>query len=232
MIRLRPGGERGRTTLDWLDSRHTFSFGEYHDPGQMGFRSLRVLNDDRVAPGAGFPTHGHRDMEILSYALEGTLEHKDSLGNGSLIRPGEIQFMRAGTGVLHSEFNPSPTEPAHFLQIWILPAERGLSPTYAQHAFERAAAREGFVLLASGEAGDGGIRLRQDASVYVTMPPPGRTCALRLAARRHAWVHLARGAAIVNGHALTAGDAAAFSEEPQLEITGQAEAELLVFDLA
>mgnify|MGYP001619042362 CR=1 FL=1 len=232
MITLRPGAERGRTLLKWLDSRHTFSFGEYHDPRQMGFRTLRVLNDDRVAPGGGFATHGHRDMEILSYALSGTLEHKDDLGNGSAIRPGEIQFMRAGTGVLHSEYNPSQTEPAHFLQIWILPAERGLPPTYSQHAFDREAARVGFVLLASGDRGEGGIRLQQDVSVYVTMPAPGTPCTLPLAAGRHAWVHVARGMAVVNGQALGAGDGAALSAEPHLVVAGQADAEVLVFDLA
>lgn len=231
MITLRPGGERGRTVLDWLDSRHTFSFGEYHDPRQMGFRTLRVLNDDRVAPGGGFATHGHRDMEILSYALSGTLEHKDDLGNGSLIRPGEIQFMRAGTGVLHSEYNPSQAEPAHFLQIWILPAERGLPPTYAQHAFDREAARVGFVLLAAGDGRQGSIRLHQDVAVYVTIPAPGTTCTLPLATGRHAWVHVARGAAVLNGHALAEGDGAALSAEPQLVVTGEPDAEVLVFDL-
>lgn len=232
MITLRPGAERGRTLLKWLDSRHTFSFGEYHDPRQMGFRALRVLNDDRVASGGGFATHGHRDMEILSYPLSGTLEHKDDLGNGSVIRPGEIQFMRAGTGVLHSEYNPSQTEPAHFLQIWILPNERGLAPVYAQQTFDRQAARVGFVLLAAGDGRQGSIRLHQDVAVYVTLPAPGTTCTLPLAAGRHAWVHVARGAAVVNGHTLAAGDAAALSEEAQVEITGQADAEVLVFDLA
>ena len=153
MITVRPAAERGQTDWGWLDSRHTFSFGEYHDPRHMGFRSLRVINDDRVTPGAGFGTHGHRDMEILSYVLEGGLEHKDSTGGGGIIRPGEIQFMRAGTGVTHSEYNASKTEPVHFLQIWVMPDTRGLAPRYDQKPFDTAAARGGFVLLASKEGG-------------------------------------------------------------------------------
>ncbi len=232
MITVRRAGERGRTHIDWLDSRHTFSFGEYNDPHHMGFGSLRVLNDDVVAPRGGFPTHGHRDMEILSYVLDGTLEHKDSLGNGSAIRPGEIQFMRAGTGVLHSEFNPSPEEPVHFLQIWILPGTRGLQPAYAQRAFDREAAREAPLLLASGNETSGAIHIRQDASVFVSAPPNGVTHVVDLGRGRRAWVQVARGTLEVNGHALSAGDGLAVEAEARLEITGATDSEALVFDLA
>jgi redox-sensitive bicupin YhaK (pirin superfamily) len=232
MIAIRRADERGHTDWGWLDSRHTFSFGEYHDPENMGFRSLRVLNDDRVAPGAGFPTHGHRDMEILSYALEGALEHKDSTGGGGVIRPGEIQFMRAGTGVTHSEYNHSKTEPVHFLQVWIVPDRRSLPPAYDQKAYDRGAAGERLVLLASGDGREASIRLHQDADVFVTLLEKGarRTHALRPG--RHAWVHVARGEAAVGGQDLSAGDAAALSGEPAIEISGRGPSEVLVFDLA
>src|SRR5688500_1823852 len=169
MISIRRAAARGRTDWGWLDSRHTFSFGEYHDPAHMGFRALRVINDDRVAPGAGFPTHSHRDMEILSYVLEGALAHQDSMGTGSVIRPGEIQHMRAGTGVSHSEFNHSKTEPVHFLQIWIVPGERGLPPAYGQQAVDQAAARRDFALLASPDGRDGSLRLHQDVDLRMAL---------------------------------------------------------------
>jgi redox-sensitive bicupin YhaK (pirin superfamily) len=224
--------DRGHTQIGWLDSWHTFSFGEYYDPRHMGFRSLRVLNDDRVRPGMGFGTHGHRDMEILSYVLEGELEHKDSMGNGSIIRPGEIQFMRAGTGVQHSEYNASQKEGVHFLQIWIVPDRTGLKPAYAQQAFDRARAAKGFLLLASQDGRDGTIQVQRDVSVYVAQPGPGVRHVLPLAPGRHAWVHVARGAAVVQGEDLSEGDAAALGGESEVRIEGREGAEVLVFDLA
>jgi redox-sensitive bicupin YhaK (pirin superfamily) len=232
VITIRPAAERGQTDWGWLDSRHTFSFGEYYDPRNLGFRSLRVINDDRVTPGGGFGTHGHRDMEILSYVLDGGLEHKDSTGGGGVIRPGEIQFMRAGTGVTHSEYNASKTEPVHFLQVWIVPDTRGLAPRYDQKAFDEGAARTGLVLLASRDGRDGSIQVRQDVSLWVTRLGEGDQRAHVLAPGRHAWVHVARGSATLNGHALEEGDGAAFSEEPSVRLVGSGDAEVLLFDLA
>ena len=232
MIQVRPAAERGRTDWGWLDSRHTFSFGDYWDPKHMGFRSLRVINDDRVRPGAGFGTHGHQDMEILSYVLEGALEHKDSSGGGGVIRPGEIQFMRAGTGVRHSEFNHSKAEPVHFLQIWIVPDKRGLPPTYGQLTFDREAARRGLVRLASRDGGDGSLQVQQDVELWVGIVPAGARRELPLRPSRHAWVHVARGAGSLNGTALQEGDGAAVSGEPNLSLVGEKDAEVLVFDLA
>jgi redox-sensitive bicupin YhaK (pirin superfamily) len=231
MIKVRPGAERGRTRTSWLDSHHTFSFNEYYDPDYMGFRSLRVINEDFVRPGAGFGRHGHKDMEILSYVLEGGLQHQDSSGGGGVIRPGEIQFMRAGTGVTHSEMNASKSEPVHFLQIWIVPDRRGLAPTYGQKTFDRSAARAGLVTLAS-KNGDGALQIQQDASLYVTVLGPEEKRAHDLEPGRHAWVQVARGTATVNGQPLAAGDGAAVSDEPRIELEGRTESELLVFDLA
>jgi redox-sensitive bicupin YhaK (pirin superfamily) len=232
MITIRPANERGRTEWGWLDSRHTFSFGEYWDPKHEGFRTLRVLNDDRVAPGGGFGTHGHRDMEILSYVLDGALEHQDSSGGGGVIRPGEIQFMRAGNGVRHSEYNASKTEPVHFLQIWIVPDRRGLAPGYAQTTFDREAARDGFVLLASNDATDGAIQVSQDVKVFVTELAEGAARSLPLANGRSAWVHVAKGSARLNGVELSEGDGAALSGEPKVELEGRAGGgEVLVFEL-
>jgi len=232
MITIRPAAERGRTDWGWLDSRHTFSFGEYYDPRHMGYRSLRVINDDRVKPGAGFGTHGHRDMEILSYVLEGGLEHKDSTGGGGVIRPGEIQFMRAGAGVTHSEYNASKTEPVHFLQVWIVPDKRGLSPRYDQKTFDVDAARRGFVPLASKEAGSGSIQLRQDVALWMTRVGEGDERVHPLVPGRHAWVHVARGAVTLDDHALDEGDGAAVSEEAAVRLVGRGDAEVLLFDLA
>lgn len=232
MVDVLRAKDRGHTQIGWLDSWHTFSFGEYYDPGHLGFRSLRVLNDDRVRPGMGFPTHGHRDMEILSYVLEGELEHKDSMGNGSIIRPGEIQFMRAGSGVQHSEYNPSPNNGVHFLQIWIVPDRTGLKPAYGQKAFDRARAAKGFLLLASQDGRDDTIQVQRDVSVYVTQPGPGARHVLPLAPGRHAWVHVARGSAVVQGEDLAEGDAAALGGESEVRIEGREGAEVLVFDLA
>jgi len=231
MIRVRRAEERGVTDWGWLDSRHTFSFGEYHDPAHMGFGSLRVINEDRVKPGAGFGSHGHRDMEILSYVLEGALEHRDSMGTGSVIRPGEIQLMRAGTGVTHSEQNHSKTEPVHFFQIWILPETRGLAPAYDQQALDREAARQRFVLLASKDGRDGSIRLRQDADLYLTRPRSGEARFHELGAGRHAWVQVALGRVSLDGETLSQGDGAAVSGEDRLSLEGQGDAEVLLFDL-
>jgi len=232
MIQVRPAGERGRTDWGWLDSRHTFSFGEYWDPKHAGFRALRVINDDRVAPGAGFGTHGHQDMEILSYVLDGALRHADSAGGGGVIRPGEVQFMRAGTGVRHSEYNDSATEPVHFLQVWIVPDERGLAPTYGQLAFDRDAAGRGFVLLASRDGREGSLQVHQDVELWMTRVGAGERRGLPLRPGRHAWVHVARGAAAVNGVSLGEGDGAAVAGEDELSIEGASAAEVLVFDLA
>jgi len=232
MIALRPGSERGRTKIGWLDSYHTFSFNDYLDPDHMGFRQLRVINEDRVVPGGGFPTHSHRDMEILSYVLEGGLEHKDSSGGGGVIRPGEVQFMRAGTGVTHSERNASPSEPVHFLQIWVVPDTRGLEPTYGQKPFDPEAARKGFVLLASKDGREGSLHVHQDAELHVTRLAEGERRRHALAPGRHAWIQVARGAAKVNGQPLKAGDGAALSDEAAVELEGSADAEVLVFDLA
>ena len=231
MIAIRPAAERGQTDWGWLDSRHTFSFGEYHDPRHMGFRSLRVINDDRVTPGAGFGTHGHRDMEIFSYVLEGGLQHKDSTGGGGVIRPGEIQFMRAGTGVTHSEHNASKTEPVHFLQVWVVPDTSGLAPRYDQKPFDTAAAREGYVLLASRDGRGGSIQVQQDVSLWMTQLGEGSERAHDLAPGRHAWLYVARGAVSLNGHALAEGDGAAASEEARIHLAGHGDAEVLLFDL-
>jgi redox-sensitive bicupin YhaK (pirin superfamily) len=230
--RVRKAADRGRTDWGWLDSRHTFSFGEYHDPGHMGFRALRVINDDRVSPGAGFGTHGHRDMEILSYVLEGALAHKDSMGTGSVIRPGEIQMMRAGTGVTHSEYNSSKTEPVHFLQIWIVPDERGLPPAYGQRPVDREAARRSFALLASGDGRDQSVHIHQDVDLWLALLDEGQPRALPLQAGRQAWVHVARGSAEVNGVNMAEGDGAAVTGAQAVTLAGRGPAEVLVFDLA
>jgi hypothetical protein len=231
-VRVRRAAERGRTDWGWLDSRHTFSFGEYDDPAHMGFRTLRVINDDRVAAGAGFGTHGHRDMEILSYVLEGAIEHKDSMGTGSVIRPGEIQMMRAGTGVMHSEYNPSKTEGLHFLQIWIVPDRRGLAPTYGQRPVDREKARRGFALLASKDGRDESLQIAQDAALWLTLIEKGERRELPLRPGRSAWVHVARGTVEVNGQSLAEGDGAALTGAEAVTLAGNGSAEVLVFDLA
>ena len=231
MIQVRSAEERGRTDWGWLDSRHTFSFGDYHDAAHMGFRDLRVINDDRVKAGAGFGPHSHRDMEILSYVLEGALEHKDSSGGGGVIRPGEIQLMRAGTGVTHSESNHSTVEPVHFLQVWIVPDARGLKPTYGQQAFDRERASRAFVLLASKEGRDGSLQIHQDVDLWVAFIGTGERRELRLRPSRHAWIHVARGSVSVNGTVLAEGDGGAVSGGDRLAFLGQQPAEVLVFDL-
>jgi redox-sensitive bicupin YhaK (pirin superfamily) len=232
MIAIRRADERGHTDWGWLDSRHTFSFGDYFDERQQGFRALRVLNDDRVEGGAGFGSHSHRDMEIFSFVLEGALKHQDSAGGGGTIRPGEIQFMRAGSGVTHSEQNASPVEPVHFLQIWVVPDTRGLPPRYDQRPFDVHAAGERFVLLASRDGRDGSVQVQQDLALHATRLAPGRTRSHALAPGRHAWVQVARGSAILNGAALAEGDGAAVSEEARIDLEGGEPAEILLFDLA
>jgi len=227
MIALRPAEERGHTRLSWLDSRHSFSFDRYYDPRHMGFRVLRVINEDRVDPGQGFGTHPHRDMEILTFVLEGALEHKDSLGNGSVIRPGDVQRMTAGTGISHSEFNPSGTEPVHFLQVWILPDQPGLAPSYEQRSFPAAGLR----LVGSRDGREGSVRIHQDVLVHLARLSPGEDVVHALAPGRHAWIQMARGAAQVNGARLAAGDGAALSEERSVTLRGVDGAEALVFDL-
>ena len=227
MIALRPAEERGHTRLSWLDSRHSFSFDRYYDPRHMGFRVLRVINEDRVDPGQGFGTHPHRDMEILTFVLEGALEHKDSLGSGSVIRPGDVQRMTAGTGISHSEFNPSRTEPVHFLQVWILPERPGLEPSYEQRSFPAAGLR----LVGSRDGREGSVRIHQDVLVHLARLSPGEDVVHALAPGRHAWIQMARGAAQVNGARLAAGDGAALSEERSVTLRGVDGAEALLFEL-
>jgi redox-sensitive bicupin YhaK (pirin superfamily) len=232
MLEIRRAQDRGRTDWGWLDSRHTFSFGKYFDPQHMGFRTLRVINDDIVKPGAGFGTHGHRDMEILSYVLDGALEHKDSMGTGSIIRPGEIQMMRAGTGITHSEFNHSKTDPVHFLQIWIEPDQTGLKPAYAQQTVDRKSAENDFTLLASNSGRDSSVQIHQDVDLLMTQLKSEVQRTYRLRPGRHAWVHVARGSVAVNENDLHDGDGVAASNESAVTITGKTPAEVLLFDLA
>jgi redox-sensitive bicupin YhaK (pirin superfamily) len=232
MITIRPADERGLTKLDWLDSRHSFSFGDYYDPAHNQFRSLRVLNDDKVAPAAGFGMHPHRDFEILTYVVSGSLEHKDSLGTGSVVRPGEVQRMTAGTGVWHSEFNPSAAEPVHLLQIWLTPERRGLTPGYEQKAFPEADRRGRWRLVASHDGRDGSVKINQDADVFASLLEPGQSATHGVKKGRHAWVQVARGSVTLNGRPLAAGDGAAVSDEAALTVTAKEPAELLLFDLA
>jgi quercetin 2,3-dioxygenase len=229
MITLRKAADRFHTRIGWLDSRHTFSFGEHHDPRHMGFRSLRVINDDRVQPGNGFPPHPHRDMEIISYALEGGLAHEDSMGNGSVIRPGDVQRMSAGTGVVHSEWNASESELVHFLQIWIIPERRGIPAGYEQKSFPPA---EGLRLVASRDGREGSVTIHQDAELWAGLVSPGKSVTRELRPGRYAWLHVARGAVRLNDTPMGSGDGAAISDETRLEITGVEPAELLFFDLA
>lgn len=231
MVSIRRADERGRTNWAWLDSRHSFSFGDYYDPSNMGYRTLRVINDDRVQPGAGFGAHPHRDMEILSYVLDGALEHRDSLGNGSVIRPGEIQHMRAGTGVVHSEFNPSPTDATHFLQIWVVPGARSLKPAYAQHRIDPEKASRQFELLASADGRNGSLELQQDVDLWLTRLSAGEERTYGLRSGRYGWLHVAKGRVTLNGRELSEGDGAAVQDEPLTLDHGQ-DAEVLVFDMA
>jgi redox-sensitive bicupin YhaK (pirin superfamily) len=232
MITVRPAADRGITKFGWLDSRHTFSFGDYYDPRHESFRSLRVLNDDRIAPGGGFGMHPHRDFEIVTYVVAGQVEHRDSLGSGGIIGPGEVQRMTAGTGILHSEFNPSKTEPLHLLQIWLTPARRGLTPSYEQKAFPATERTGRWRLLASTDGRDGSVTIHQDVALYGTLLGPGDELVHSLAPGRHAWLQVVRGAVTLNGKPLKAGDGAAISEEEKLVVHGDDESELLLFDLA
>ena len=232
MMKLRPREDRGTARTGWLDSRHTFSFGHYLDPANMGFRALRVINEDRVIPGAGFPTHGHSDMEIISYVLEGALAHEDTTGTKSIIRPGEVQRMSAGTGIRHSEFNASKTEPVHFLQIWILPERDGLAPGYEQRSFPDAEKRGRWRLVASRDGREGSVTVHQDVDLYATLLGDGETLSFAPRPGRHAWLQVARGQAIVNGQSLKEGDGAAFSDVAAIEVASGADSEILLFDLA
>jgi redox-sensitive bicupin YhaK (pirin superfamily) len=231
MKTLRRSDERGHVDHGWLNTYHTFSFGNYYDPNYMGFRTLRVINDDKVAPGEGFGTHPHRDMEIITYVLSGALEHKDSMGNGRIIKPGEFQYMAAGSGVTHSEFNPSKKDWVHLLQIWIMPERRGIKPQYA----ERSAAdvKEGEVALIASKSGrDGSMVINQDANLLLARLAPGQKATHRLESGRHAWVHVAEGEVVVNGDTLRAGDAVALSSEATIDLTGgSAKSQALIFDL-
>jgi len=232
MIRVLPSSERFHTEAGWLDSRHTFSFADHYDPERIGFRALRVINDDRVQPARGFGSHSHRDMEIITYVLSGELAHKDSLGTGSVIRPGDVQRMSAGTGVLHSEMNPSRTEPVHFLQIWIVPDRAGHRPGYEQKAFSESDRRGKLRLVASRDGSDGSVTIQQDASVYAGLLEPGERVEHQQRPGRHSWVHVARGSVDLNGQTLGEGDGAAVSDEQRLELTAKDSSEVLLFDLA
>lgn len=232
MIVIRDRNSRGHTKIGWLDSHHTFSFGGYRDPSHMGFRSLRVINEDRVIPGGGFDTHGHRDMEIVSYVLSGALEHKDSLGTGSVIRPGDVQRMSAGTGVTHSEFNHSKEEPVHFLQIWILPERDGLAPGYEQKKIPPEQRQGRFQLIGDRHGTNGAVTIHQDMRLYTAELAAGQEVIRNLPDGRHAWLHVARGIVTLNGDELREGDGAAISDEPSIRLATDVGAELLLFDLA
>ncbi len=231
MIAIRKAHARGATRLAWLDSRHTFSFGDYYDPDQTGFSMLRVINEDRVAPGGGFPSHGHRDMEIVTYVLEGALEHRDNLGNHSVIPAGDVQRMTAGTGIVHSEFNPSQTQPVHFLQIWILPSKGGLKPDYEQQTLEKNPPRGQLRLIASPDAPGGALRINQDARLYIGNLDAGKSSTAQLERGRRAYLHVARGKVSLGGVDLGEGDGARISDEERVELSAASPAEVLVFDL-
>jgi redox-sensitive bicupin YhaK (pirin superfamily) len=231
MIRLRKALARGHADHGWLNTYHTFSFADYYDPSYMGFRSLRVINEDRVQPGQGFGTHGHRDMEIISYVLEGALAHKDSMGNGSVLHPGEFQRMSAGTGVRHSEFNPSATEPVHFYQVWLLPRTKGIAPSYEQKRFAEDEKQGRLRLVASPDGADGSLTIHQDARVYLSTLQPGESVSHELQGGRHAWLQVLRGQVRVNGTLLATSDGLAVSEERGLTLVGEQPAEVMLFDL-
>jgi quercetin 2,3-dioxygenase len=231
MITIRKSNERGHADHGWLNTRFTFSFADYYDPKHEEFRTLRVMNDDRVAGGGGFPTHPHRDMEIVTYVLEGALAHKDSMGNGSVIKPGDVQYMSAGTGVAHSEFNASDKEPVHLYQIWMFPDRKGHKPAYDQKHFSDADKRGKLRLLVSPDGRDGSVQIRQDNELYATVLGRGETVKHELKPERHAYVQVAKGSVTLNGRTLETGDGAAISAEMSLELTGLEDAEVLVFDL-
>ena len=238
MITIRPRNERGSANFGWLDSRHTFSFGNYYDPQQMGFASLRVINEDKVIPAQGFGTHGHRDMEIISYVLSGELAHKDSMGNGSIIRPGDVQRMSAGTGVRHSEFNASNTEPVHFLQIWIMPDREGIEPSYEEKNFTPEQKQGQLKLVGSPDGREDSVTIHQDVNLYLASIEAGDRLTHKLSDNRVAWLQVTKGAVLLNEQLLEAGDGAAISNEPQIAIEHSSntkensETEILLFDLA
>jgi len=232
MITIRKSHERGRANHGWLDTRFTFSFADYYDPKHVHFRTLRVMNDDRIAGGGGFPTHPHRDMEIVTYVLDGALAHKDSMGNGSVIRSGDVQYMSAGTGVAHSEFNASDLETVHMYQIWMFPDKKDYKPVYDQKHFSAADKRGKLRLVVSSDGRDGSVKIRQDNELYATVLAPGESVKHELQSDRHAYVQVARGRVTLNGKQLEAGDGAAISEEKAVELTGVDNAEVLLFDLA
>ncbi|MDA1257102.1 MAG: pirin family protein [Chloroflexi bacterium] len=232
MITIRKSDDRGHADHGWLKARHTFSFANYYDPDHVQFRSLRVMNEDRIAPANGFGTHPHRDMEIVTYMLDGALAHKDSMGHGAVLHRDEVQVMTAGTGVTHSEFNDSESEPVHLLQIWIEPEARGLAPQYDQRAFAPDEKTNTLKTIASPDGADGSLTIHQDVRIHAAILKDGRAVTARLAAGRHAWVQVARGVAIVNGQPLSAGDGAAISDEEALIVSAPDQAEILLFDLA
>tara|TARA_R110002049_G_scaffold285698_4_gene466963 strand:- start:78936 stop:79634 length:699 start_codon:yes stop_codon:yes gene_type:complete len=232
MIRLRKAGDRGHADHGWLNTHHTFSFASYRDPKHVHFRSLRVMNEDIVAPGQGFGTHPHEDMEIVTYILQGALEHKDSMGNGEVLRPGEFQRMSAGTGITHSEFNPSDTDPVHLYQIWLFPERKGIEPSYEQKRFPEEERRNQLRLVASRGAEDGSLLIHQDAKILLGSLDPGVQVAYPLDLGRHAWLQMLRGSVSLNDNPMATGDGAAVSEEDQLKITASDDAEIMLFDLA
>ncbi len=232
MLALRKSDARGAFKIDWLDSKHTFSFGHYHDPKHMGFGDLRVINEDIVVPGGGFETHPHRDMEIITYVMEGALQHKDSLGTGSTIVPGDVQRMSAGTGILHSEFNPLNDKPVHLLQIWILPEKKGIAPSYAQENFTEKRKPGKLTLLVSKDGRDGSLSMNQDANMYVLDLDAGKSFEYNVPTDRSAWVQVARGAATMNGQKLGQGDGVGIRDENILKFTADKKSEILLFDLA
>jgi len=232
MITIRRAQDRGHANHGWLNTHHTFAFADYYDPAQMGFRSLRVINEDIVAPGQGFGMHGHKDMEIVTYVLEGKLQHKDSMGNGEVLRPGEFQHMSAGTGIRHSEFNPSDAEPVHLYQIWLLPEKSGLQPSYSQKAFAAEGRQDRWQIVASKDARDGSLRINQDAAIQLANLSAGSNLASELALGRHAWLQVLRGTVTLNGQLLRTSDGAAISEESSLILAADEPAEVMLFDLA
>jgi redox-sensitive bicupin YhaK (pirin superfamily) len=232
MLAIRKAHDRGRVDHGWLNSYHTFSFASYRDPQHLGFRSLRVMNEDRVAPGQGFGTHAHRDMEIVSYVLQGALEHKDSMGNGEVLQPGEFQRISAGTGITHSEFNPSDSAPTHFYQIWLLPEREGIAPGYEQKSFNAAGRRNQLQLVAARDAAAGSLLIHQDARIWLADIESGNQVDYEIAKGRHAWLQVLRGAVSVAGQSLQAGDGAAVSNEPAVQIAAASPAEIMLFDLA
>lgn len=232
MIQIRKASDRGHFNHGWLDTYHTFSFGEYQDPQHMHFRTLRVMNEDRVAPGQGFGMHPHRDMEIVTYVLSGALEHKDSMGHGEVLRPGEFQRMSAGTGILHSEFNPSPTEPVHLYQIWLFPQSKGIAPSYEQRAFPEVEKRGRLRIVASPDGRDGSLMIHQDALIFLSLLDADQQVGYELAPGRHAWLQVLQGTVEVSGHTLSAGDGVAVSDERRLSVLAAEPSELMLFELS